>query len=369
MDGKNIRVTTQPPVDTTVDRENGFDTLRLISALAVLLGHACVIGGRAVPEIGGVPVHTLGLFNLFVISGYLTTLSWSRAPSLVNYMAKRSLRIFPGLVVTVLFIAFVIGPLFTTRSLGSYLFDRHTLLFVVRNAALWFDDWLPGLFERAPLQGGADGALWTLPIEYGLYLTVPLIAYVARYRPALAAAVIAVGASGLIWLSMISSWQSHLKIYRVDVDAALEIIPFFFAGAALALIPERRFLPLGSGSVSALMVAVALIGLVPQNWNYLFMLAALSVLIVGCGSSRFLYLSGLRRVGDLSYGVYLIHWPVASVMVDIFGVGVPFPLLISVTVILSLLYAWLLWHFVERPGLSLKRRLKRHAAALQTGYG
>lgn len=354
------------PYMPVADRNNSFDTLRLVSALMVLVGHAFVLTRQNVVEIAGIPVHTMGLLNLFVISGYLTTYSWQRDPRFFHYFVKRSLRIFPGLLAALLFIALVIGPLFTAYPLKSYFTNPYTALFVVRNTALWFDDWLPGVFSDYPLEGGSNGVLWTLPIEFGLYFTVPMFVLLCR-RSRMGAAVLMGAAIVLIWLAMITPLKLDHKIYRVDFDAALEVIPFFIFGSALALATTRASIQQHAASSAFVCgVIILLIGLVPHNWNYVLILPALSLLIVTLGESRLLHFQWLRRAGDLSYGVYLFHWPVLSALVVLVGIGVHAFILTGIAAILVAPYAWASWRFVERPALSKKKYLSRRTQVVRS---
>jgi thiamine-phosphate pyrophosphorylase len=84
-----------------VERRNNFDTLRLIAATSVIFSHAFLLAtGRQDGEplmllTGGQTIlGVVGVFVFFVISGYLVTQSWERAPSLPHFAVKRVLRIY-----------------------------------------------------------------------------------------------------------------------------------------------------------------------------------------------------------------------------------------------------------------------------------
>ena len=124
---------TEEPADEPrrplTHRTNNFDFLRLLGALAVVLGHAyhLVGAGQYTPGMLGQPVQALGVIIFFSISGYLITASWSRSRDVVSYTAARVLRIFPALVVVVVLSAYVLGPLVTTLPAGTYLSDPTTV--------------------------------------------------------------------------------------------------------------------------------------------------------------------------------------------------------------------------------------------------
>src|SRR5439155_23209736 len=110
----------------SVERHNNFDLLRLLAALSVIFSHAFLLaensqdhdplmlltGGQAILGLAGV-------FVFFTISGYLITQSFETTASPVVFLAKRALRIFPGLILCLVVCAFVIGPLVTKLPLAD----------------------------------------------------------------------------------------------------------------------------------------------------------------------------------------------------------------------------------------------------------
>ena len=74
-----------------------FDLMRLIAALLVVVSHTFPLAGEPPVRIWGVEdLGALGVSIFFVISGYLVTASYVRDPK--SYLAKRILRIEPGLI-------------------------------------------------------------------------------------------------------------------------------------------------------------------------------------------------------------------------------------------------------------------------------
>src|SRR4051794_30230425 len=136
-----------------LEGHNNFDLLRLVAALSVIFSHAFLLaensqdhdplmiltGGQAILGLAGV-------FVFFTISGYLITQSFETTPSPVVFLAKRALRIFPGLLGCLLVCTFAIGPLVTALPLAEYLIQPETYLFLLHNAVLDIDyNRLPGV--------------------------------------------------------------------------------------------------------------------------------------------------------------------------------------------------------------------------------
>src|SRR6478752_5590011 len=81
---------------------NSFDSIRLLAALQVLIGHATYhLGVVHDSGLGQVALRVLSAFPgvpiFFMISGFLVTASFERRPNLQDYFVSRFLRIYPAL--------------------------------------------------------------------------------------------------------------------------------------------------------------------------------------------------------------------------------------------------------------------------------
>src|SRR5216684_3134518 len=152
-------------------RQNNFDALRLLAAISVIFSHSFLIAeGTQNNEwlilltgnqsILGLP----GVFVFFAISGFLVTQSFEQTPNPLHFLAKRTLRIFPGLFAATLVSAFVLGPLVTPLPLGAYLSRLEPYQYVVGNTLL--DQTVHELpwvsFVANPVGLEINGSLWTL---------------------------------------------------------------------------------------------------------------------------------------------------------------------------------------------------------------
>ena len=157
-------------------RRNNFHAVRLLAAIAVLFGHGYAVMGHACEplvecRLGYTNISRLAVDTFFVISGFLITQSWVSDPDPFRFLVRRVARIMPGLFVSVLVVAFVIGPLETTLPLSSY-FRSHLMHQFLSWCILWPGPFiLPGVFQSHPLPI-VIATLWTLPIEFVCYLAV-----------------------------------------------------------------------------------------------------------------------------------------------------------------------------------------------------
>jgi peptidoglycan/LPS O-acetylase OafA/YrhL len=95
---------------------NNLGALRLFFAILVILAHSHeLIDGNRSREIltrtfGTLSFGDLGVDGFFLISGYLITKSFVESPSVIEYLFKRTLRIYPGYVVAFLLCILTISP-------------------------------------------------------------------------------------------------------------------------------------------------------------------------------------------------------------------------------------------------------------------
>lgn len=153
---------------------DNFAAIRLLAALVVVFGHSFPLTGSEGPGYLGSPASTLAVKIFFVISGYMISESWLRDPHIGRYLRRRALRIFPALFVLCLFSVLVVGPALTSADLATYL-SHHGTWNYLTNIALYPNYSLPGVFEGNIYPSAVNGSLWTLPIEFSMYLLLPVL--------------------------------------------------------------------------------------------------------------------------------------------------------------------------------------------------
>jgi len=159
---------------------NNFDILRLMAALAVIVGHAYAISPQPPLE-----DTVLGLLHFdysgslavkffFFLSGLLVVNSIISKPDAFNFLLKRACRIFPGLLVCLLVSVFIVGPLFTKLPLLEYFSSADTWKYIFKNLLLYNMQWkLTGVFTESKF--GLNGSLWTLPYEVLCYIYLAVL--------------------------------------------------------------------------------------------------------------------------------------------------------------------------------------------------
>ena len=331
-------------------RNNNFDFLRVFAALMVVYGHGWVLSTNTGPGFWGVPFARIGLDIFFSVSGYMVTGSWMRTPDLRSFLAKRALRILPGLATCVLFTTFVLGARLTRLPLGKYLTSHGTFKYLA-NIVLHPTLYLPGVFEGMKLGGAVNGSLWSLFPEALCYLTVPVFAMLA-IRPrmwALGLGGVLAGSLGL-WL-FYGYAGDPLVVNATDVKYMLVQVPFFFIGGLFRLLEDR--VP-GLYRADVALLGYTLNWMVSSWygwWNISVEWATLPYMVLCFGRMSMPVLRRVGRFGDFSYGLYLYAFPVQQVILG----AMPhdeYPILSCM--ILTLPFAVLSWHLVEAPALRWK---------------
>lgn len=330
--------------ESTTDRRNNFDVIRLGAALLVLFSHAFVLSDAQEPVVGMITFGQLGVLVFFGVSGHLIAQSWAADSRLSAFLAKRALRIFPALIVVAFVTAFVIGPLVSSDGARAYFGSADALGYAVSNSLTFLDDDLPGVFTTNPIPT-VNGSLWTLHFEALSYLVVAAAGVAAARRGGRMASTIAFAAMLLVGLGFSvddASLGGNTVVAAFAVGALLflwaDVVPRSPLGAAFAML---AFVAAGSSGVGGLELlvgpfAVAYAAIVfayatPPGW------------------------SERLRGHDLSYGLYLWGFLLQQLIVWWFP-AIDAPTLLLLSLMVTVPVAALSWFLVERPALRLKHR-------------
>lgn len=338
-------------------RDNNFDAIRLLAALAVLIGHAWPLTGRdGAPAIGTIPIYTLGVYVFFSMSGYLISRSWMEDSRPFAFLARRCARIFPALIVVVVVAVFVVGPLMSNLH-GSQYFSSSDTYWYLTNVFLVASYSLPGVFVDQPTSA-VNGSLWTIGPEFVCYLLVLSFGVLAfalrRVMRESTIAVVLLGSLAAVLVVALSTIDTG------DLRATFRACIFFLVGACIARLKWRPT-PVAVVAFAGLVAGVALIA--PAS-TLAIMWLALPVIVVGVGTMSWPGLRAVGRVGDLSYGTYLWGFPVQQVVTATLP-RLPLPTNVAIVVAVTLCIAFASWWVLERRVLRYARsRVARRPLAL-----
>ncbi|TRX73884.1 acyltransferase family protein [Pseudomonas mangiferae] len=364
---------TVPPASAdTRPRLAGLDFLRGFAALWVLMFHVVELvpaayHGPYSPYLLHVGWNGVDLF--FVLSGFLIggLLAADRGETRGGFLLRRVLRIYPA------FLVVAVACLLGTRPhlleepwvLVSHLFMVHNLV---------------------PGHGGAiNGVLWTLGSEFQFYLLAALLLGLVRGPRAWWTLTLAMlGISLASRYAVFHLWQEPGQRFFLGTQLP-GMLGLFAAGFAVV-----KLRPLCRAAIeahfalcaaSAALLLVLYLGWlrghigdywdveVPVVWGRFFTAVVFGylVLVFACvppAVGRFFQRSGWVYLGEISYGVYLVHLPVMETMATWAPRYLPgltwygyLGLLLAVVGLL----ATALHVVVERPFIALGRRLSSRA--------
>jgi peptidoglycan/LPS O-acetylase OafA/YrhL len=362
------RAHTTEAIEPAPPRHGVRPEIQALRALAVSLVVAWHLWPRDVP--GGF----VGVDVFFAISGYLITslllreLEATGRVSLRDFWARRARRILPAALLVVAACAAATALWVPLTSWPGFFGDFRASALYVQNwhLAATAVDYFHAEDAPSPVQH-----FWSLAVEEQFYLVWPVligaVAMVTRRRAALVVVLGAVTVTSFVY-SIIHTGADPADAYFATTTRGWEL----GAGALLAFVP----VPAVRRSPRAVRVVLALAGLLAIGvaaatystaTAFPGVAAALPVLgavaIIRAGD----VLAPLRtwpaqRVGDLSYAIYLGHWPLIVLAPYALGRALDTPTRLAV-IMLTLLLSLLSKRLVEDP-IRFSRRLSAHGGRL-----
>lgn len=335
-------------------RENNLNLLRALAATAVLVSHAVPIAlgsGVAEPfsQSVGYSLGSLAVFVFFAISGFLITGSFERSSSLASFLAARVLRLMPGLIVNIAFVAFILGPLVTTLSVSAYFANVDVYAFFVRNVTLVFLQFeLPGVFQDLPYPP-IVGSIWTLIYEVLCYAGVFLVGVLGllRHRALITAVLLA-----YLGVSLVLAFGEIELHHRLDKLMRLSM-PF---AVGMAFYVWRDRIPLSMWGIAGTIALAWLSFGTPIYFPALTLAIAYTTFwlaYIPGGALR-----AYNRIGDYSYGIYVYAFPLQGFAVWLFGPQTPWENVLY-ALPMTLVFSVASWHLVEAPALQHKNTILR----------
>lgn len=364
--------------DHPVSRANNFDLLRLLAALQVVVGHSFAWLQVPMPKVADELIRAFpGVAVFFVISGFLITRSYvEREQGLGAYFARRALRIYPALwlqyllVVVLMWVTggFVLQTVADSRFwswLGAAALVGSNFWASVLTAFNPFN-W-DGLYKWYP----AD-VLWTIPVEVGFYLLVPMVfaRWLARrgwVGPVVTVAFVA---------SVVCAYYAGPLLRdhgNLNTTGMLHSSPgpyfwLFLAGGVVANYWHRLARLFEGRAAWWLLASAAAAGV---NWllagtiNLAYRIPEvltiprgliLAGVVISCAFTC-PWISRWMRGVDLSYGLYLFHLPFPFGMYYAGKGGSLW--YVAASLAIAFVLAALSWFLVESPALRLKRVFER----------
>ncbi|MFC0542292.1 acyltransferase family protein [Kutzneria chonburiensis] len=324
----------------------------------------------------------VGVDVFFVISGFLIIGSLagqvrrSGRIGLLDFYARRFRRLLPA--ATVVLLVTVVGTLIVLpQSLWP------SILREVAASALDIQNWALAIlstdYTHATVGASPVQHFWSLSVEEQFYLFIPLVmllsAALGRRRPLRGVFIgITVVTIASLVFSVVYTPISHTPAYFVTPTRVWELGLGGLAAIAVPRLRIGRAVRLMLGWVGLVAVAVSAvvfttdmafpgwIALLPTVGTLAVLLAGVLPQEEGAAGVETASLLGrqpLRYIGDISYSLYLWHWPLIVFAVDLTDGGELGRKRQLAVLVASFVLAALSKHFVEDP---FRKRLKQRGS-------
>src|SRR5271167_5053386 len=165
----------QTQLDFSRNHPTGFDYLRLILAISVIVWHSVLVCYGPAAEFyfwTGPPRPSIYFIlpSFFALSGFLVAGSLERN-KIHEFLTLRIMRIFPALTVEVTISALIIGPILTTSPWREYFYSYRFLAYFLDIVGdIHYQ--LPGVFNNLPTPNFVNAQLWPIPFDLACYMAI-----------------------------------------------------------------------------------------------------------------------------------------------------------------------------------------------------
>jgi peptidoglycan/LPS O-acetylase OafA/YrhL len=348
-------------MDTINRHSNNFDFLRLVGALLVIFFTTYGVMGAYIWDPlfrlshGAFTTGSLGVIIFFIISGYLITMSWDKRRSITRFLWARFLRLVPALAGVALFTIFIIGPLTTNQNLWEYFTSRATWGYLSIITVFFPSYSLPGVFINNP-GSLVNGALWSLPVESTMYLVILAIGVLGiLYRKYLVTLFTLLVLGAYLYINvhtvhMILPVMQHDILDQLKLSSQVVVYPMYFMVGSLYYLNRQKI------KFDMRLVLLASIAWPLSFWSYDLLLLTsficIPYVVLGLAFSSIPLIKGIGKKADISYGLYIFHYPVQQTLINF--ISLDSLTLLILTLLITVPLAWLSWHLIESKALSLK---------------
>jgi peptidoglycan/LPS O-acetylase OafA/YrhL len=326
-----------------------IDGLRAVAVLAVVSFHLSL---PWLADGGYVGVDIFFVISGFLITGIIFEAFSSGAYSIIDFYRRRIRRIFPALFVVYLFVilaSFLVLFPNETESIGKSIFSS---VFFVSNI---FFSQSTNYFDTATKINPVLHT-WSLSVEEQFYVLFPLFLFAISSFSLQTKKIIILAL--LVCLFILSVWWLHVSpinaFYLVQFRAWELLL-----GSALAIgiFPQTKNRVwseiIGIAGLTAIFISVF-------YYDEATPFPGLTAALPCCGAAAIIYAGGcyqgfvsrilgfepIRRIGQISYSMYLWHWP----LIVFYSYLFPYRGIVKLGLLaLIFLVSFVSWRFIEQP--------------------
>ena len=368
-------IVNHKPMKTVSERNRGFDSLRGILALLVIIGHLDYIRAFfGFVNVGVNPlIYHLGRISVsgfFVLSGFLITrnllkLHNSNLPRLKKFRLfylKRMLRILP-LYYTIILLSFYILPHIEAL--------HYPVPPSVRDARIeagtsgYYYLLIPQIALANNIVLPFAEPTWSIGVEEIFYICMPLFLFLIPFKKnwLLYSAAAFVGVKIGYWFFVPSCFNDRL--FAILLLCRFECILIGCYAGYLYYEKNKLINHLKRKhayyALFLILIFACLMGLKSFLYIHFSVCFAIIILLVAKEKFRFLNNKPLAFIGKISFSLYLVHEIAIVLILNIKSLSTPSrpssPLVYILVVVCALPIAWLFYKLVEEPFLRLKEKI------------
>lgn len=302
-DAKNIKIS----------HDNAFNFIRMVCCLLVIIFHSAsytnILSVFSHPKIGHICVCVF-----FILSGFWVTKSYLGANNLKEYFIKRIKKLLPMYYIAIFGVA-VLSVFVTKLSPVEYFKSPDLYKYIFWNCIFlnFVHQGLPSVIKGKPI----NGALWTIKIEIGFYIILPLIILLIKKiqekhegRKSLNVFLLAIYILSIIYNIFLARYANVLHLPS-QLSYQLPGFMSFFISGIIYLFNWEKFMKFKNQiSIISFLFFIASFF---TGTEILFPFALTSI-VMFIGTT---FGSIFKKVGnpiDYSYGMYLFHLPLVKIM-------------------------------------------------------
>jgi peptidoglycan/LPS O-acetylase OafA/YrhL len=329
---------------------NNFDILRLLLSLVVFFYHAEIILGI------NLPIYFSGEFAVkcfFVVSGYLIVKSYISSKSLKAYSISRFFRVYP-LYLLLIILTSCLSAVYIYLINSSVDWLTVAKYFIFNSVfANFLQPTIPYVFDgNENYPSIINGSLWTLKVEVAFYILVPLVYHLGSNKNHW----LSITAILFLFSSVLGFFIS-VYVEALGLPAQLNnqiptLLIYFMGGAFFNFIRLE-------GLIFFIVFLISCFSILFLDVFEILESVFISFFVMYLALGSPVKIAIPSSVGDLSFFIYLFHFPILQVM-SFYSYDYGVYNALGFSLLICTAFAWLSWHYLESPLLNyVKLKVKQ----------
>ncbi len=338
------------------NKNNNFNLIRLIAAIAVFIHHIHPIYFKTpmsfdiVKFLIGNTMGHMAVNVFFLISGYLVLQSYLMH-SKMQFIKSRFLRIMPAYIVVLFFTVFIIGALASNLNLHDYYSNTATYKYLLNCNPFRINYTIPSVFTTNPIPTQVNNSIWTIPFEITCYIILFILGAIRGFKYKYVLPV--------FWGVLIIAYYfvpyaidtTVIPILDIECNKFFSYFMYFLTGM---LFYQYRTKIYYHWIVCIIVLILCILFNKYVVYAYCcYVMIAYILFYIALKIPIHIYNKYMKH--DYSYGFYLYAFPIQQLLAMYYQQHkIAYINSILVSFVLTSVCAILSWHLIEKPFLKLK---------------